>query len=138
MAKTSKDFLGRGWSFPPTFANDGRDLEMVAGIEDIRQSLEILLGASNRERLLHDDFGCNLRDFLFEEIDQHLVNRLRRVLSEAILYHEPRIKVQKIDIDAGRASEGRLLITISFTVRGANSRYNLVYPFYLREAVNPG
>ena len=31
-------------------------------------------------------------------------------------------------------SLGLLLVTIDYTVRATNSRYNLVYPFYLREA----
>jgi len=29
------------------------------------------------------------------------------------------------------------MIAIDYTVRATNSRYNLVYPFYLREAAQP-
>ena len=39
-------FLGKGWSFPPTFERQGRALQMVDGEVDIRQSLEILLATS--------------------------------------------------------------------------------------------
>jgi len=41
----SEGFLGRGWSFPPTFRAQGRSLDMVESEEDIRQSLQILLHA---------------------------------------------------------------------------------------------
>ncbi len=34
--------------------------------------------------------------------------------------------------------EVRLDFNISFIVRGTNSRYNFVYPFYLKEGLNPG
>ncbi|MCB9304644.1 MAG: GPW/gp25 family protein [Lewinellaceae bacterium] len=135
MSNANHDFLGTGWSFPPTFANQGEQLEMVSGIEDIQQSLEIILSTQPRERLLHDDFGCELSNFLFEEIDQHLINRLRHIVEEAILYHEPRIEIQQVTIDESRYLEGLLLISITFFVRNTNSRYNMVYPFYLREAI---
>ena len=39
---------------------------------------------------------------------------------------------------AGRAGDGVLLVEIDYTVRATNSRFNYVYPFYLREASAPG
>jgi len=36
-------FLGTGWSFPPTFTRRGADVALVSGVEDIHQSLQILL-----------------------------------------------------------------------------------------------
>jgi len=134
MNDDHRDILGTGWSFPPTFAGQGEYLETVSGLEDIRQSLEILLSTHLKERLYHDDFGCNLNDFLFEEIDQHLISDLKRTVSDAILYHEPRIQVEEVRIDQSRATEGLLLINILFFVRSTNSRYNMVYPFYIQEA----
>lgn len=138
MNGQQQDFLGTGWSFPPTFTQKGLNLEMVSGIEDIQQSLEILLGTRLRERLLHDDFGCDLSSFLFEEIDQHLVGNIQSVVTNAILYHEPRIQAEKVEVTSDRATEGLLLINIIFRVRETNSRYNMVYPFYLKEAIGPG
>ena len=38
-----KSFLGRGWSFPPTFNKASGALELVENEEDIRQSLIIFL-----------------------------------------------------------------------------------------------
>ncbi|NOY64223.1 MAG: baseplate protein, partial [Nitrospirae bacterium] len=32
------------------------------------------------------------------------------------------------------ADEGKLLISIDYRVRRTNNRFNLVYPFYLKEA----
>ena len=37
-----KPFLGRGWSFPPGFAETGKRVHMVSGEEEIRQALTIL------------------------------------------------------------------------------------------------
>ena len=45
-------FLGRGWSFPPEFGPGGAEVAMVAGEEDIAQSLSILFGTALGERVM--------------------------------------------------------------------------------------
>jgi uncharacterized protein len=127
-------FLGTGWSFPPTFEAGGSRLRTVAGAEDIEQSLAILLSTSRGERILRDEFGCALNDFLFGEVSRGLMGRMRDVISQAILYHEPRIRVNDINISDNGTEAGMLLIGIDYTVRATNSRYNMVYPFYVNEA----
>lgn len=131
-------FLGTGWSFPPTFSKGGADVETVSGVEDIHQSLQILLTTCQGERIMQDDYSCDLNNVLFEEMDQGLVNTLGNLISNAILYHEPRIKLDNLDISESGAQQGLLLISIEYTVRSTNSRFNMVYPFYINEAATPG
>ena len=131
-------FIGTGWSFPPTFAAGGTEVEMVSAAEDIQQSLQILLSTRLGERVMQDEFGCDLNHVLFEEIDQGLVNTLNGLISDAILYHEPRIELDRLEIDESNGQDGLLLIRLEYTVRSTNSRFNMVYPFYLNEATVPG
>ncbi len=135
---TDQSFLGTGWSFPPTFTEGGADVETVSGADDIHQSLQILLSTRLGERVMQDEFGCDLDSVLFEEIDQGLINRLTSLMTDAILYHEPRITLDRIDISASEAEPGLLLISLDYTIRSTNSRFNMVYPFYLSEATLPG
>lgn len=130
---TNNSFLGTGWSFPPTFNQDTGTVEMVSDEKDIIQSLEIILSTRPAERIMQPDFGCELSQFLFEEISQGLITGIRGIISDALVYHEPRINVEEINIEESE-QEGLLLISITYTVRATNSRYNLVYPFYLNEA----
>ena len=127
-------FLGRGWSFPPSFSFGGSEVETVAGVEDIHESLQILLSTMPGERIMHPDFGCDLDRILFEEVDQGLVNTLTQLISDAILYHEPRVTLNDLDVTESDAENGLLLIKLAYTVRSTNSRFNMVYPFYLNEA----
>lgn len=127
-------FLGKGWSFPPEFFSNGAEVEMVAGEDDIRQSLQILLSTSLNERTMFVDYGCELSRYLFEEIDQGLVNGLKGTVGDAILNNEPRIQTDNIEVDQSSQDQGLLLVTIDYTVRTTNNRYNLVYPFYINEA----
>lgn len=130
-------FLGTGWSFPPTFSQGGADVETVTDAEDIQQSLQLLLATRPGERVLREDYGCDLHQFQFEEIDQSLTNGLSSLITDAILFHEPRIVLEDVEVGENEREPGRLDIRLTYTIASTNSRYNLVYPFYLNEATNP-
>lgn len=130
-------FLGQGWAFPPKFSMGGKAVQMAAGQEDIQQSLQILFSTQLGERVMQEGFGADLSSVLFEEMDQALINTLTRLMTDAVLYHEPRISLDRLEISESDSAQGLLLIAMDYTVRSTNSRYNMVYPFYLNEAANP-
>lgn len=130
-------FLGRGWAFPPQFSAGGADVAMAAAADDIRQSLEIIFATERGERVMREDFGCNLAGFVFEEIDRTLLTQVRSVVADAILDHEPRIRLDGVEVSEDPLVPGLLRISVHYTVRATNTRFNLVYPFYLEEAVAP-
>lgn len=127
-------FLGRGWAFPPSFGNGGKELALVADVEDILQSLEILFGTRLGERIMQEEYGSSLEAYQFEEITSGVLNSLRAMIEDAVLYHEPRIRIEQVDVQIAPDQDGLLLIELDFTVPSSNSRYNMVYPFYITEA----
>jgi uncharacterized protein len=127
------DFLGTGWSFPPTFNNVSGDVQLTSMLDDIKASLAILLSTSIGERLMQPGYGCNLSRFLFEPMDSNLISYMEKMIKDAIFYHEARIRPEKIVIDSSSYLEGKIVITVEFTVSATNSRYNFVYPYYLNE-----
>ena len=129
-------FLGIGWSFPPAFDEDSRTVQLVQAEEDIDQSLHILLSTSLGERVMQPTYGCNLSDYQFESLSASLIGFIRDLVERAILFHEPRIRLDKVTItspDSADLLEGKLLISVDYTIVETNSRYNFVYPFYLQE-----
>src|SRR5688572_15116792 len=130
-------FLGTGWSFPPAFSKGGAEVAVVSDAEDVHQSLQILLATRRGERPMQETFGCNLDAAMFEEMDQGLINRVTSLIHDAILEHEPRVELGDVDVSPGQEA-GELRIRIEYSVLGTNSRYNMVFPFYLNEAVTPG
>ena len=134
---TSKEYLGTGWSFPPTFDKAGRTVQMVSAERDIEQSLEILLSTSLGERVLQPEYGCNLKDYQFESMDNSFIGFIKDLVERAILFYEPRIRLERIDItepESFELIEGLLKIIVSYQIEGTNTRNNYVYDFYLREA----
>ena len=129
-----KSFLGTGWSFPPEFTKDPCRVKMVSDEEDIDQSLKILLSTRHGERRMQPEYGCNLDILLFEPINTTLLTLVKDLIEKAILYHEPRIDLKKLEIKTDRVTEGLLVIEGEYVIRSTNSRYNLVYPYYLKES----
>ncbi|MFH0783132.1 MAG: GPW/gp25 family protein [Pseudomonadota bacterium] len=133
--KTSRtSFLGSGWSFPPTFSLAEKGVEMTSDEEDIRKSLEILLSTSRGERILQPEYGCNLQELLFEPMSTTLKTYVAVLIEHSILHFEPRINLKSVRIEPAPPGEGRVDIVIDYAVRTTNSRYNLVYPFYLERS----
>ena len=73
---TEQSFLGTGWSFPPAFDRATTQVEMISGEADVLQSLQIILSTRPGERFMQPDFGCDLSEFLFEEVRQSLITKL--------------------------------------------------------------
>lgn len=132
----NKAFLGRGWSFPPEFVKGQKGVRMISDEEDIKSSLHILLTTRLGERVLLPEYGCNLEELLFENLNRTLITYVVELIKTAILYHEPRIDVQKIDISQTNEIEGKLIIVIDYIVRATNARNNMVFPFYKEEGSN--
>jgi hypothetical protein len=129
----NKSFLGRGWSFPPEFSKEIRSVKMLEDEADIKSSLQILLSTRLGERIMVPGYGCNLEELLFSPLNLTLKTYVIDLIKTAILYHEPRIDVKKIDIDPTDELNGVLLINIDYIIRSINSRMNMVFPYYKEE-----
>jgi phage baseplate assembly protein W len=123
-------FLGRGWSFPPSFDLSSASVKMLEGEDDITASLAVLLGTMRGERIMLPQFGCNLDELLFESLDTRMKTLMIDTIESAILYHEPRIELETVKLDDDQELEGVVRINIVYRVKATNSRFNFVYPYY--------
>ena len=123
-------FIGTGWSFPPRFEN-GHVVE-TGGQTSISDSLRIITGTALGERVMRPEFGCALDQEVFGAMNSNRVTWIENLIRRAILLHEPRIDAKQVTITPDQP-EGRLMIEVTYVVRGANSRFNTVFPFYLQE-----
>lgn len=138
MNNQDRSFLGTGWSFPPQFDNDSHTIKLVCEEDDIRQSLSILLSTTPGERVMHPTFGCNLSQVIFDNISQTTIAEIKDTIKRSILFFEPRISLERINIDTSELQylEGILHIELVYLIRRTNTRSNMVYPFYLIEGTN--
>ena len=71
---------------------------------------------------------------VFETINESSITEIRDLIERAVLFYEPRISLEAIEVLMDDPAEGRLDIRLEYSIRMTNTRSNLVYPFYFLEA----
>jgi phage baseplate assembly protein W len=129
--------LGTGWAFPPSFDWRSKEAVLVSQVDDIEQSLHILLSTVPGERVMQPSYGCGIKRMVFETVNDSSITEIKDIISKAILFFEVRITLHEIDIDLSDFDQlGVLRLKLDYTVRTTNTRTNLVYPLYLREGTH--
>ena len=127
----SEDFLGLGWNFPVGVDENGQVRLAPDPEEGIRQSIWTILGTSPGERLMRPGFGCGIHDMVFGVNNAATATAVAGAVREALAGWEPRIDVLDVYAAADPSRPNLLVIEVNYQVRSTNSRFNLVYPFYL-------
>jgi phage baseplate assembly protein W len=131
-----QNFIGTGWKFPVSFSESTGTVSMLSGEEDIANSLRILFETNTGERVMQPDYGSGLDRFVFEHAGKSTITYMQALISNAILFHEPRIILDEVNIMVNDHNAAQLDIDIRYTVSATNNRYNYVFPFYLMEGTN--
>ena len=126
-------FLGCGWAFPVDFGGGVNPTLMVTKEEDIKQSLQIILSTRIGERIMRPEFGTDLHNMVYHNMDLTARTQLRAAIEKAILYWEPRIMLTNVTFDMSEDGNGIVYILLEYTIRQTNARANMVYPFYYEE-----
>ena len=126
----NSELLGRGWKYP-FMLDERREVALSDGEDDIQEAIWIILSTAFGERLMHPDFGCGIHDLVFAPNNTGTAGLARYYVEDALVRWEPRIDIEEVEVQADPAQPELLLISVSYRVRSTDSRYNLVYPFYL-------
>jgi phage baseplate assembly protein W len=116
--------LGRGIRFPPDVGEDGR-IAWSTGVDNVRESIRIVLGTDRRERLLLPEFGGGLGPLLFEPNEAATRRRIEERISRALLLWEPRIAVESVSVDADPQDPRAAIATIVYKLVATQARERL-------------
>lgn len=122
-------FVGRGWNFPVALSVAG-GIAMSTGLQEIEQSIYLVLATYPGERPMRPEFGTPLADFVFEPADGRTFGRIAYVVDEALRRWEPRIAVDDVLVGPHPDAAEQILIEIVYHVRDDYDRRNLLVPFY--------
>lgn len=117
MSDQLANIYGRGWAFPLEFTRQG--IRMAEGSDDVRQSLYILLSTLPFERVMREDYGCDLNQFMFANISGSLLSDIEQHIRECILRCEPRAQVIDIKFDISNMKTGVVKVEISYCLCGS-------------------
>jgi hypothetical protein len=109
---------GRGWAFPPEFPVSG--VQMAEGANDVSQSMWTLFSTLPGERIMREDYGCDLNQFMFSGITSALMSDIEMQIRDCVLRYEPRAEIIRIDFDTADMGRGYLKILVSYRLRGSD------------------
>lgn len=113
IGERRRSLFGEGLGFPPRVDADGR-LAWSTGEDNVRESLRLILLTEPGERLMREDFGCGLRQFLFEPNTVTTRELIRQRITQAIGRWEPRVTVEHVSIEPGADDPRAITVTVLF------------------------
>jgi len=131
------EFLGAGWAFPPDIDATG-GIALVEAEREVEQSIQIILGTAPGERPMRPEFGCAIHELVFAPADATTAGQVAHRVRAALQRWEPRIDVVDVQVLFDEVDAGTLLIVVSYALRTDNDPRNLVFPFYVIPAHEPG
>ncbi|TDG95538.1 GPW/gp25 family protein [Cardinium endosymbiont of Culicoides punctatus] len=124
------DFLGIGWKFPPSFNQHSCSVEMVSGLQDVRESLMILMRTKVGERIVEEQYGCDLTPLAFQQLDLNLKTFMVNNIKQTITVHEPRVDVLEVQLNTLNDEEGTMDINVTYMVKALNVEDTIQYNYH--------
>lgn len=118
-----------GVSLPFTLGNNGFFAVTYTTKEQVKSDLKNLILTNRGERLMQPEFGCNLRQAIFEQIGTETYDYIRNEIETAISVWLPYIIVDNVDVASDDTSKdnNRINVRLDYTLAyaGNNSRDSL-------------
>jgi len=124
-------WVGRGVRFPVRPDRVSGRIELVDGMDLIRQSVETILDTEPGERVMLPELGCGLRRYLMQPNTLSTRTSMREDITSALQQWEPRILLTNVTVTPGE-DPSLVWIEIAYVRRADRRPDNLVFPFYLK------
>ncbi len=103
------------------------NFQPIQGLDVLLQDIQRLLLTVPGERVFRPSYGCNLRNQIWENIDQAYINGAAEIRT-ALSTYEPRVTITSVTGTVNR-NTGLIQFVIRFLVNATNTNVNLVFPF---------
>ena len=102
------------------------DISIVQDQKQIEQQITGIILTKKGECPLDPEFGCNLPDALFENMDSGTTYIIQQSIQEAILKYEPRVQNVTVNTEA-KYDTNSVLVTITYFIKNVNESQTLEY-----------
>jgi len=113
-----------GLCFPLGSANDGGIFSKKTGITMIRDAVKQILLTERGERLMLPNFGCNLRKYLFQPLDETTFEGIKREIQYSFKKYIVGANIAKLLVyplgEAGPAGGNSLKVVLSLQLDSAD------------------
>lgn len=102
------------------------DIQLVSDQKQIEQSISGIILTRKGECPLDPEFGCDLPNALFENMDQSTTYIIQQSIQEAIEKYEPRVQDVSVRSEA-KYDENTVIVTITYFIKNVNETQTLEY-----------
>lgn len=99
-------------------------------LDDIKQSLGLLLRTRFYDRCWHPEIGSYVQSLLFQQDDDYIKQVIKNQITTLIKNYEPRITIENIEIEhrtKDDAAHGAVTIRIEYIVNNLNTNDVYIY-----------
>jgi phage baseplate assembly protein W len=129
--RPADDKLGRGVAFPPGIGSDGR-WAWSSGVENIRQSIRVILRTDRGERIMRPAFGGGLSRFLFQPNTAATHRLIEETITQALGRWERRIRIQSVDVGPDPDEPDAVRATVRYRIIRTDARDSVALRIQLR------
>lgn len=79
-----------------------KDIGKKFDVHAVRQAMKNIIYTNLNERPFEPNWGSQIRELMFEPIDDTTGNALTRLVQQAITNHEPRVDVKRVQVIANQ------------------------------------
>ncbi|OEF97117.1 GPW/gp25 family protein [Desulfuribacillus alkaliarsenatis] len=126
----------RGWKFPIEIDAQTGMFKTVAGDDDIREAIRIILTTKVGERIGARQFGSNLFEFMFESINYTELKELEYEIVRALNRWEPRIYDLEVEANTNSRSKGKVYVVIKYRTDKSMTPEEMAFHFEVNEGIN--
>ncbi|CAE14015.1 unnamed protein product [Photorhabdus laumondii subsp. laumondii TTO1] len=108
---------------PPQFSikdNSRTGIAIAEGTQNVLQSINILFLTEPGERIMREDYGCGLNDYLFANISDELMTDIQTHIEERVLRYEPRAEITSIQVNQRTNLPSTLHVQVTYALRGSD------------------
>ena len=91
------------------------DLGLSKGAEAVKRAIIAIMSTNYKERLFQPNFGCGIRELLFEQMNPITEDRIKTAILDSIEANESRAEVLGVTVE-GQEDKNRYKVSILFNV----------------------
>ncbi len=102
-------------------------IEMVSGVDSVRQAILLLLSTMPGERVMRPTYGCELYELIFSPNDDTTAGLAIHYVRRALERWEPRVEIVKLDARRSVGAPSQLNVELDYRVRSTRERGAIVF-----------
>ena len=92
------------------------DVYLKKDLEAVKKSIINIILTGNYERPFQPRFGANIKNYLFETLDENVVDTIETVIIAIVELYEPRARVLSVSLTENNLEDNKLNISIEFAM----------------------